>query len=306
MNNIVIGTRGSKLAVYQSKLVSEKLHKLFPDLKISLKIIKTKGDILLDANLSKVLDKGFFTSEIQDALYNQDIDLAVHSLKDLPTSLPKQSYIGAILKREDHRDVFLSKNKVPLNVFNKKNTIGTSSLRRTSQLLSFNPDLNIQPIRGNVDTRIQKMLDGMYDGLVMAAAGVKRLGLEEYITEYLDLEMMMTAPGQAAIAVEVRSDDDELRLIAESLNDEETNRCVNAERSFLNRLGGGCHVPFAAYSNIIENGLLRIDALVSSLDGVSIVRKTNFGEKEKYMSIGLELAEMILSSGGEKIIKSLK
>ena len=150
------------------------------------------------------------------------------------------------------------------------------------------------------------MLDGMYDGLVMAAAGVKRLGLEEYITEYLDLEMMMTAPGQAAIAVEVRSDDNELRLIAESLNDEETNMCVNAERSFLNNPGGGCHVPFAAYSNIIENGLLRIDALVSSLDGVSIVRKTNFGEKEKYMSIGLELAEMILSSGGEKIIKSLK
>ena len=306
MNNIVIGTRGSKLAIYQSKLVLEKLHKLFPDLKISLKIIKTKGDVLIDANLSKVLDKGFFTSEIQDALYNKDSDLAVHSLKDLPTSLPKQSYIGAILKREDHRDVFLSKNKVPLNAFNNKNIIGTSSLRRTSQLLSFNPDLNIQPIRGNVDTRIQKMLDGMYDGLVMAAAGVKRLGLEEHITEYLDLEMMMTAPGQAAIAVEVRSDDDELRLIAESLNYEETNMCVNAERSFLNRLGGGCHVPFAAYSNIIENGLLRIDALVSSLDGVSIVRKTNFGEKEKYMSIGLELAEMILSSGGEKIIKSLK
>ena len=306
MNNIVIGTRGSKLAIYQSKLVLEKLHKLFPDLKISLKIIKTKGDIFLDANLSKVLDKGFFTSEIQDALYNQDIDLAVHSIKDLPTSLPKQSYIGAILKREDHRDVFLSKNRVPLNAFNNKNIIGTSSLRRTSQLLSFYPDLNIQPIRGNVDTRIQKMLNGMYDGLVMAAAGVKRLGLEEYITEYLDLEMMMTAPGQAAIAVEVRSDDNELRLIAESLNDEETNMCVNAERSFLNRLGGGCHVPFAAYSKIIENGLLRIDALVSSLDGVSIVRKTNFGEKEKYMSIGLELAEMILSSGGEKIIKSLK
>lgn len=306
MNNFIIGTRGSKLAIYQSKLVLEKLHKLFPDLKISLKIIKTKGDILLDANLSKVLDKGFFTSEIQDALYNQDIDMAVHSLKDLPTSLPKQSYIGAILKREDHRDVFLSKNKVPLNAFNNKNIIGTSSLRRTSQLLSFYPDLNIQPIRGNVDTRIQKMLDGMYDGLVMAAAGVKRLGLEEYITEYLDLEMMMTAPGQAAIAVEVRSDDNELRLIAESLNDEETNMCVNAERSFLNRLGGGCHVPFAAYSNIIENGLLRIEALVSSLDGVSIVRKTNFGEKEKYMSIGLELAEMILSSGGEKIIKSFK
>ena len=306
MNKITLGTRGSKLALYQSKLVADKLQNIFPDLKIVTKIIKTKGDILLNANLSKVLDKGFFTSEIQAALHTEEIDLAVHSLKDLPTSFDEKSVIGAILKREDHRDVFLSKNKKSLNEFNDKDIIGTSSLRRTSQLLLFNPILNIHPIRGNVDTRVQKMLDGDYDGLVMAAAGIKRLGLEEHITEYLDLDKMMTAPGQGAIAVEIRSDDDKLKLIVESLNDEDTKMCVGAERSFLNRLGGGCQVPFAAYSNIIENGLLRIDALVTSLDGESIVRKTNFGKKEKFMSLGLDIADAVLSSGGYSIIENLK
>jgi len=306
MNKITLGTRGSKLALYQSKLVADKLQNIFPDLKIVTKIIKTKGDILLNANLSKVLDKGFFTSEIQAALHTEEIDLAVHSLKDLPTSFDEKSVIGAILKREDHRDVFLSKNKKSLNEFNDKDIIGTSSLRRTSQLLLFNPILNIHPIRGNVDTRVQKMLDGDYDGLVMAAAGIKRLGLEEHITEYLDLDKMMTAPGQGAIAVEIRSDDDKLKLIVESLNDEDTTMCVGAERSFLNRLGGGCQVPFASYSNIIENGLLRIDALVTSLDGESIVRKTNFGKKEKFMSLGLDIADAVLSSGGYSIIENLK
>ena len=233
MNTINIGTRGSKLAIHQTKIVLKKISELYPNIKLNTKVIKTKGDILLDQDLTKVLDKGFFTSEIQEALYANEIDLAVHSLKDLPTTISEKSKIVAILKREDHRDVFVSNHKTPLNYFDNYKKIGTSSLRRKSQLLSINKNLKILPIRGNVDTRIQKMLDGNYDGLVMAAAGVKRLGLEKHITEFFDLDTMLTAPGQGAIAIEIRNSDDNLKKLLSKLNHDETNMCVSAERSFL-------------------------------------------------------------------------
>ena len=304
MNTINIGTRGSKLAIHQTKIVLKKISELYPNIKLNTKVIKTKGDILLDQDLTKVLDKGFFTSEIQEALYANEIDLAVHSLKDLPTTISEKSKIVAILKREDHRDVFVSNHKTPLNYFDNYKKIGTSSLRRKSQLLSINKNLKILPIRGNVDTRIQKMLDGNYDGLVMAAAGVKRLGLEKHITEFFDLDTMLTAPGQGAIAIEIRDSDDELKELLSKLNHDETNMCVSAERSFLKTLGGGCHVPFAAFASI-KNEKMKINAFVGSLDGELTIKDCISGNKENYIRLGEEIAQRILVSGGEEIINDL-
>ena len=304
MNTINIGTRGSKLAIHQTKIVIKKISELYPNIKLNTKVIKTKGDILLDQDLTKVLDKGFFTSEIQEALYANEIDLAVHSLKDLPTTISEKSKIVAILKREDHRDVFVSNHKTPLNYFDNYKKIGTSSLRRKSQLLSINKNLKILPIRGNVDTRIQKMLDGNYDGLVMAAAGVKRLGLEKHITEFFDLDTMLTAPGQGAIAIEIRDSDDELKELLSKLNHDETNMCVSAERSFLKTLGGGCHVPFAAFASI-KNEKMKINAFVGSLDGELTIKDCISGNKENYLRLGEEIAQRILVSGGEEIINDL-
>tara|TARA_Y100000746_G_scaffold232110_1_gene247894 strand:+ start:3356 stop:4273 length:918 start_codon:yes stop_codon:yes gene_type:complete len=305
MKSLIIGTRGSKLALYQTNLVLNKIKKILPNVRILTKVIKTKGDLLLDKDLTKVLDKGFFTSEIQEALYDEEIDLAVHSLKDLPTIISDKSYIVAILKRDDHRDVFISNHKTPLNFFDRYKKIGTSSLRRKSQLLAINNDLNIFPIRGNVDTRIKKMINGDYDGLVVAAAGVKRLGLEKYITEYFDANKILTAPGQGAIAVEIRNSDSDLKNVLVELNDNDTNLCVSAERSFLNTLSGGCHVPFAAYSTINEK-TITIDALVGSIDGKKIIRDTISGPEEKYIELGIEIAERILKNGGKEIIDSLR
>ena len=304
MNTINIGTRGSRLAIHQTKIVLKKISELYPNIKLNTKVIKTKGDILLDQDLTKVLDKGFFTSEIQEALYANEIDLAVHSLKDLPTTISEKSKIVAILKREDHRDVFVSNHKTPLNYFDNYKKIGTSSLRRKSQLLSINKNLKILPIRGNVDTRIQKMLDGNYDGLVMAAAGVKRLGLEKHITEFFDLDTMLTAPGQGAIAIEIRDSDDELKELLSKLNHDETNMCVSAERSFLKTLGGGCHVPFAAFASI-KNEKMKINAFVGSLDGELTIKDCISGNKENYLRLGEEIAQRILVSGGEEIINDL-
>ncbi len=305
MNRLTIGTRGSKLALYQADLVKKNIRFFFPDIQINTKIIKTKGDIFLEKDLTKVLEKGFFTSEIQDALYSKEIDLAVHSLKDLPTEMPKDSCIAAILSREDYRDVFLSTHKTPLRYFNEYKKIGTSSLRRKSQLLAAKKNLKILSIRGNVDTRIQKMLDGNFDGLVLAAAGVKRLGLEKYITEYFDLDTMLTAPGQGAIAIETRNSDEKLKQILSRINDVNTYMCVSAERSFLKTLGGGCHVPFAAYA-YIQNEHINIKAFVGSIDGKLNVKDTISGKKERFIDLGKELAERILNSGGREIISNLK
>lgn len=304
-DNLTIGTRGSKLALFQANLVKEELLKYFKNLDVSISIIKTKGDQLLEKSLSSLLDKGFFTKEIQDKLYQGNIDLAVHSLKDLPTDLPKESCIAAILKREDHRDVFISRNSKPLSEFSSSDIIGTSSLRRKSQLLKYNPSLNVKEIRGNVDTRINKMLNGAYQAIVMAAAGVKRLGLQNYITEYFDTDFMLTAPGQGAIAVEVRAEDSKTKEIVSKLNDELTQVCVNSERDFLRKLGGGCHVPFAAHSKI-SGSSITIDALVNSIDGRKSFREKKTVDLRQVKILGENIAENILSSGASIIVDELK
>ena len=305
ISKLVIGTRGSKLALFQANLVKSKLEIAYPKLNVVINIIKTKGDKILDIALSKIGDKGFFTKEIQDALCNEEVDIAVHSLKDLPTELPKGSQLGAILERANHRDVLVSVDGKKLADFTSEDKIATSSLRRKSQLLQINKDVQVIEIRGNIDTRIRKMRNGHCQGMIMAAAGIERLELHNHITEYLDENQMLTAPGQGAIAIEIRQGDNEILKILSVLNHTESGICVTAERSFLNRLEGGCQIPFAAHATI-DGSILTIDGLVATLDGREMQRETIKGNSKDAIQLGIDLADSIKNNGGNRILEEVK
>ena len=302
---LVIGTRGSKLALFQANLVKSKLEKAYPTLEVVINIIKTKGDKILDIALSKIGDKGFFTKEIQDALHKKHVDIAVHSLKDLPTELPKGTRIGAIMERASHRDVLVSIDGKKLADFTSEDKIATSSLRRKSQLIQINKEVKVIEIRGNVDTRIRKMHDGHCQGLIMAAAGIERLGLQEHISEYLNETQMLTAPGQGAIAIEIREDDNSTLEFLSVLNHKESVICVTAERSFLNRLEGGCQIPFAAHATLDGDHLI-LEGLVATLDGRKIQRETIKGNSKDAIQLGIDLANSIKKNGGHEILEEVK
>jgi len=304
IKSIKIGTRSSKLALHQSNLVKDKLLGSSPSLKISLVEIKTKGDKIQDRNLNRNIDKGFFVKEIQEHLLDDQIDIAVHSLKDLPVENYSDDISSVILKRANHSDVFLSRDKKKLLDFDHSLRIGTSSLRRKAQLLNINAALKIDDIRGNVDTRISKMLDGEYDGLVMAAAGLERLGLEDYITEYFDTDQMLPAPGQGAISVEFKKKNNELFDILKNINDNETDLCTYYERSFMNELGGGCNSPIGAYSFISDKKKI-ITGSILSLDGSQVYKHSLEEDISNDVNIGKLLAEKLINSGANKIIKNL-
>jgi|TARA_B100000085_G_scaffold251735_1_gene248982 hydroxymethylbilane synthase len=304
IKSIKIGTRSSKLALHQSNLVKDKLLGSSPSLKISLVEIKTKGDKIQDRNLNRNIDKGFFVKEIQEHLLDDQIDIAVHSLKDLPVENYSDDISSVILKRANHSDVFLSRDKKKLLDFDHSLRIGTSSLRRKAQLLNINTALKIDDIRGNVDTRISKMLDGEYDGLVMAAAGLERLGLEDYITEYFDTDQMLPAPGQGAISVEFKKKNNELFDILKNINDNETDLCTYYERSFMNELGGGCNSPIGAYSFISDKKKI-ITGSILSLDGSQVYKHSLEEDISNDVNIGKLLAEKLINSGANKIIKNL-
>ena len=303
IKSIKIGTRSSKLALYQSNLVKEKLSILYPNLNISLVEIKTKGDKIQDRNLDRSIDKGFFVKEIQDQLKNEKIDIAVHSLKDLPVENYQGDFASVILKRGTHNDVFISRNKKKLSDFDHTLKIGTSSLRRKAQLLSINSNLRVDDIRGNVDTRISKMLESKYDGLVMAAAGIERLGLQEYITEYFDTEQMLPAPGQGAISVEVKKNNNEIIDLISKINDDETNLTTYYERSFMNELGGGCNSPIGAYS-FISNKKKKITGSILSLDGKKVYKNSLEMDINNDSNIGKLLAYKLIESGADKLLKN--
>ena len=305
ISKLAIGTRGSKLALYQANLVKSKLETTYPALEVVINVIKTKGDKILDIALSKIGDKGFFTKEIQDALHNKEVDIAVHSLKDLPTELPKGSQLGAILERANHRDVLVSVGGKKLADFTAEDKIATSSLRRKSQLLQMNKQVQVVEIRGNVDTRIRKMNDGHCEGIIMAAAGIERLGLQEHITEYLNETQMLTAPGQGAIAIEIRKEDNEVLEVLSVLNHEQSAICVTAERSFLNRLEGGCQIPFAAHATL-DGDTLTVEGLVATLDGRKIQRAKIIGNSKDAIQLGIDLANSIQDNGGYEILEEVK
>ncbi len=304
-NKITIGTRGSKLALYQAYKVKSEIENIDSNIQIEVKIIKTKGDKILDVALSKIGDKGLFTKELEVALINKEIDFAVHSLKDLPTELPSEFCVGAVLERADFRDALVSKNGLKLNELTSEHTIATSSLRRIAGLKRINPNFKIVDIRGNVNTRLQKMEDGYCDAMIMAAAGLKRLELDHYITEILEPSEFIPAVAQGAIAIESRSDDDKINKFLKLINHQDTLNQVTAERAYMKTLMGGCQVPVGSYSKL-EDNTLTITGFVSSLDGKQYLRKTISNNVDMAEQMGQELAQQLIDLGANDILNNIR
>ncbi|MBS4914280.1 MAG: hydroxymethylbilane synthase [Veillonella sp.] len=302
--HIRIGTRSSALALWQAEFVAAELKKLYPDCSIELVHHSTKGDRILEKPLAAIGGKGLFTEELEQAMYKKDIDLAVHSLKDMPTDLPEGLTLGAITKRATASDVLVSPKYKTLDNLPQGAKVGTSSLRRQAQLLHQRPDLDIQMLRGNVQTRLRKLEEENFDAIVLAEAGLTRLGLEEYITQVFTVDEMIPAVGQGALAIECRSDDQEMLDMLKPLNDEATRWCTMGERSFLRQLEGGCQVPMGVHGTI-HKGQLTIKALISSLDGKNCYEGEMTGPCQTAEIIGKNLAKALYEEGGKHIIEDL-
>jgi hydroxymethylbilane synthase len=302
MKEIRIGTRGSPLALWQANWVRKRLSQAHPQLNVSLARVKTKGDKLIDVNLAKVGGKGLFVKEIEEELLKGRIDLAVHSMKDVPVQLPEGLHIRSIPRREDPGDVLISRDHLTLEELPLGATIGTSSLRRRVQLLSYRPDFHIVPLRGNVDTRLKKLDSMGLDGIVLAAAGVKRMKLEGTISQSISPEVCLPAIGQGALGIETRIADEEANQYLSVLDHEATHMSVIAERAFLRRLEGGCQVPIAALGSVSDQGKLMLKGLVGTLDGSKLIKGGIAGEIEKAEELGMALAESLLSQGANEIL----
>jgi hydroxymethylbilane synthase len=304
IRELVIGTRGSALAVWQAEWVQTHLRELEPGLSVSLKRIKTTGDRILDTPLAMVGGKGLFVKEIEEALTRADIDLAIHSMKDVPTQLPDGLEILSIPAREDPRDALISrKGDVLLNLPSGAR-IGTSSLRRQAQLLHARPDFRVMMLRGNLDTRLKKLDAGEYDAILLAAAGLRRLGLEQRITEFLSYDVCLPAISQGALGLEGRADDQFVRNLVGRLEDPAARIAVAAERAFLERLEGGCQVPIAAHATI-DNQTLTLQGLIATVDGARLIRGSEEGSIGQARKVGTALAERLLSQGGREILKEI-
>jgi hydroxymethylbilane synthase len=299
--NIKIGTRGSKLALTQANLVADKIKKEAPDVNIEICVIKTSGDIMQDISLLKIGGKGVFVKEIEDALLSGAIDLAVHSMKDVPTQTPPGLVFAAVLPREDVRDILVSKGARKIEQMRKGAKIGTGSMRRSAQLLAMLPDLEIVSLRGNLDTRLKKIDTENLDGVIVAAAGVKRMGLAEKITQYLPVEMMLPAVGQGALGLEIRADDNRLQKLLTKINHVPTHTEITAERAFLRHLGGGCLLPIAALGKLTGDRL-SLEGLVAVPRGSDVIRDKVQGAAGEAEELGKKLAEIILERGGKKLL----
>jgi hydroxymethylbilane synthase len=300
-SELKIGTRGSQLALFQANWVKDRLVQAHPDLNVSLVKIKTTGDKIQDVPLAKIGGKGLFVKEIEEALLQRRIDLAVHSIKDVPTEFPKGLQLSVVTKREDPRDVLISKDGKSLKDLPKGARIGTSSLRRQAQLLHFRSDFELIPLRGNLDTRLKKLKTMNLDAIVLALAGVKRLGFEEKITEIIPPEVSLPAIGQGALGIETRIADQEVERQIRFLNDPDSSIAVSAERAFLGKLEGGCQVPIAAFARIVGT-TLQVSGLVGTIDGTRLIRHHVEGPVEKAESLGVELAEILLGEGAKEIL----
>jgi hydroxymethylbilane synthase len=313
-NKIVIGTRGSKLALWQAEWVKAELEKLHPGLRVSLEKIKTTGDKILDVPLAKVGGKGLFVKEIEEAMLRGEVDIAVHSMKDVPTEFPQGLHLAVICERENPHDAFISplvgqKSESVSGGFKYRSfkdlpkgaKVGTSSLRRSTQLLNIRPDLRIVQLRGNLETRFRKLHEGQFDAMILAAAGVKRLGWSERITEILPMEISLSAIGQGAIGIECRVDDREINEMIAPLSHRETELCVRAERAFLKKLEGGCQVPIAAHAEL-KDGSLKMHGLVGDIEGKTIIKGSVKGPSVDYEKLGISLAHDLLARGAKKIL----
>jgi len=301
---IVIGTRSSKLALWQADYVAECLRKEYPGLQVEKKLMTTKGDKILDAPLAKIGGKGLFTKELEQEMLEEGIDLAVHSLKDMPTEVPKGLVIAAITKRADPGDAVVSLKYGHFEDLPKGAKVGTSSLRRKAQLLHARPDLNIQDLRGNVNTRLRKLEEENFDAIVLAVAGLTRLGFKDRIAEVMPREIMLPAVGQGALAIEARAEDEEILEMIAFLNDEDMAACAKGERAFLAKVEGGCQVPVGVFGSV-ENEKLQLEAVIASLDGARLYRDKLTGAKSEAEKLGGELAEKLLAAGGLEIMQEL-
>jgi hydroxymethylbilane synthase len=290
--------------MWQANWVKEQLIRKHPDLDVQIRTIKTTGDKILDVPLAKVGGKGLFVKEIEEALLDGSVDLAVHSMKDVPTELPEGLAIVAVSEREDPRDAVLGMGSTPILQLPRGAKIGTSSLRRQAQLFAARPDFAIEPLRGNINTRLRKLREGMYDAIILANAGVKRLGWEKEVTEIIDPDVMLPAIGQGALGIEARLNDEATLGRIAFLNHEVTSSCVAAERAFLHRLEGGCQVPIAAHA-VREGDEIRLTGLVGSVDGTRIIRDSDQGPASEAALLGDALAARILESGGREILEEV-
>ncbi len=305
MRKIIVGSRRSKLALTQTNWVMDQLKKLDPRFEFEVKEIVTKGDQIQDVTLSKVGGKGLFVKEIEQAMLDKEIDMAVHSMKDMPAVLPEGLTIGCIPFREDHRDALISRGHVKLKDLKPGAIVGTSSLRRSAQLLIARPDLEIKWIRGNVDTRLAKLETEEYDAIILAAAGLYRLGwASDVVTEFLDAELCIPAVGQGALSIECREDDKELLELFEKFTCKKTERAVRAERAFLQKMEGGCQVPIAGFAYVAENDEIVLNVLVASPEGQEIIKEEVRGQNPE--ELGVQGADRLIQKGGKDLIDKVK
>lgn len=304
-HKIIIGSRGSELALWQSNFIKKQIEKKNKNVSVGIKIIKTTGDKILDVALSKIGDKSLFTKELELALLKKEIDLAVHSLKDLQTQIPDGLKLAAVTKRHKVEDVLISKKKgINLLSLKTNSVVATGSLRRKCQLLHLRPDLKITELRGNVPTRIKKFLNSEWDGIVLARAGVERLGLQKYISSVIGTDFILPAVGQGALGLEIHEDNKLTEEIVQSVHHENTFLAILAERALLRKLEGGCQVPIGAFAEVKPNGLF-LDAMVGSLDGTITFRKKIRGSKSAPQKIGINLANDLLKAGAKSVLTEI-
>lgn len=301
---LVIGTRGSKLALWQANFVKGLLEES-TGAEVEIKIIKTTGDKILDVPLAKVGGKGLFTKELEVELLDGTVDLCVHSMKDVPTELPEGCILAGMPKRVDPRDVIVANNGEDLTTLPQGAKVGTSSLRRISQVRALRPDVEIVDVRGNLDTRMRKAETGEVSLVILAAAGIKRLGWGDRISSFIPTEQMVSAVGQGAIGIEIRDNDEFMADVCKKISDPETLTCVSAERVVMNRLDGGCQVPIGAYARI-EDGELVLDGMVGSVDGSEIVRATAKGSIEDPIALGEQVTDMLRERGAVTILNAIR
>lgn len=302
---LIFATRPSKLARWQTNWVINALKNIHPNLECEERIITTQGDKILDKPLPEIGGKGLFTQELEAELLSGAVHCAVHSLKDLPVENPAGLTIGCIPLRAEVRDALISAKGYTLSMLSKGASVGTSSLRRAAQILSLRPDIKTQSLRGNVDTRLHKAMNGQYDAIILAGAGLSRLGLDHHVTEWVSLDVMLPAPGQGALAVQCRVDDQNTLNLLAKLEDVSTRKCVTAERAFLSGLGGGCSVPVAAYAKVKGqmSKAITLTGLVSSTDGKQTIKVS--GDDDDPLELGKRLAEEAISQGADEILKPI-
>lgn len=299
-----IGTRQSLLALWQSNFIAGELRKEYPNCEVTLKKIVTKGDRILDVPLAQIGGKGLFTKEIEEELLYGTVDLAVHSLKDMPTVLPEGLCLTVITSRANVGDAFVSNKYNSFAELPQGAVLGTSSLRRRAQLLAARPDLKIVDLRGNVDTRLRKLDEGNMDAIILAAAGLQRLGHGDRIKEIIPTSVCLPAVGQGALAIECRTDNTEVREMLAFLNDKATKQATDAERAFLGLVEGGCQVPIGVHAEVQDNEI-KVEAIIASLDGSTVLRNTISGDAEKAVELGQKLGHQMLSEGGQDILATI-